>query len=175
MRVESREERVETGEHPPTPQGEGEGGEDKPEASGQQPLLTVASSSPRPEDLQSLWNRLAVPRGLMRWEGMSDKRRAAARESLKACPDLARWEAWLASELSNAFNLGQNDSGWRADVDWLLRVKSRDRVRDFDPAARPARRMSVQSTGMSDWSGHAEGNRVLTDEEIQQAMEGARR
>jgi hypothetical protein len=106
---------------------------------------------PRPEDLQALWNRLAVPKGLMRWEGMSDKRRAAARESLKACADLGRWEGWLVSELSNPFNLGQNDSGWRADVDWLLRVKSRDKVRDFDPSARPVRGLSAQSTGLSDW------------------------
>jgi hypothetical protein len=129
----------------------------------QQPLLTVVSSSPKPEDLQALWNRLAVPRGLGRWESMSTARRKAAQLALEACPDLGRWEAWLASELQNPFNLGENSSRWRADVDWFLRVKTRDKVRDFDPATAPRRPQGAQ---LGVYSGKDGTGDTLTYEDI---------
>lgn len=88
---------------------------------------------PRPEDLQALWNRLAPPKGLQRWEAMGDDRKRLAKAALSACPDLAKWEAWLAYELSRPFNLGGDTGAWQANVDWLLRVKTRNQVRDFDP------------------------------------------
>ena len=91
---------------------------------------------PDPEALRELWNRLAPPKGLQRWEAMGDDRKRLARLSLAACPDLARWEAWLTYELARPFNLGE--SGWRADVDWLLRAKTRNLVLDFNPAVATA-------------------------------------
>lgn len=102
-----------------------------------QPAMPQA---PMPEALQALWNRLAPPKGLAKWGRMSDARKGAARAALLAVPDLGKWEAWLAHELARPWNLGQNGSGWKADVDWLLRVKTRDAVADFDPAtaAKPA-------------------------------------
>lgn len=92
---------------------------------------------PDPEALRALWNRLAPPKGLQRWEAMSKARAGAARASLAAVPDLARWEAWLSHELARPWNLGENGTGWRADVDWLLRAKTRDLVADFNPTAAP--------------------------------------
>lgn len=91
---------------------------------------------PNPEALRELWNRLAPPKGLQRWEAMGDDRKRLARLSLAACPDLARWEAWLTYELGRPFNLGE--TGWRADVDWLLRAKTRNLVLDFNPAVATA-------------------------------------
>lgn len=102
------------------------------------PLPT--DNHPKPEALQALWNRLAPPRGLPRWEGMGDKRKAQAKAALAVCPDLARWEAWLVYELARPFYAGSNDSGWRANPDWLLRVERRDQVRDFDPTTATALR-----------------------------------
>jgi hypothetical protein len=111
----------------------------------QAPLLpeAVAEEKPQkstgtaPEALQALWNRLAVPKGLQHWKSMSPARRGASKASLAAVPDLAKWEAWLAYELARPWNLGQNGTGWRADVDWLLRSKTRDLVADFNPATAP--------------------------------------
>lgn len=97
-----------------------------------------APKGPDPEALRALWNRLAPPKGLARWEAMNKARTAAAKASLLEVPDLGKWEAWLTHELDRPFNRGDNPSGWRADVDWLLRAKTRGLVVDFDPAtARP--------------------------------------
>ncbi len=113
----------------------------------EQPSLLVVPEpvGPQPEDLQALWNRLAPPKGLQRWAGMSGARKRAARLSLEAVPDLGRWEAWLKHELTRPWNLGQNDSEWKADVNWLLRANKRDVVKDFDlaTAAKPASKGDV--------------------------------
>lgn len=115
----------------------------------ERPLLTLAPSEPDrpepkphaekpkgppPEALREVWNRLAPPAGCQRWEAMSKPRERSARLALEACPDLARWEAWLTHELARPFNRGENPSGWKADVDWLLRAKTRDMVADFNPS-----------------------------------------
>jgi hypothetical protein len=103
-----------------------------------QPALFAAPAKPKgppPEALREVWNRVAPPAGCQRWEAMSKPRERAARLALEACPDLARWEAWLTHELARPFNRGENPSGWRADVDWLLRAKTRDMVADFNPSA----------------------------------------
>lgn len=104
-----------------------------------EPDATAAKSSrgPDPEALRELWNRLAPPRGLARWEAMNKARSTAARAALAEVPDLAKWEAWLACELDRPFNRGDNPSGWRADVDWLLRSKTRGQVADFNPTSVP--------------------------------------
>lgn len=98
------------------------------------PERPAKAAGPDPEPLRALWNRLAPPKGLHAWVGMSKQRAAAARAALAAVPDLGRWEAFLAAKLSDPFHLGQNDRGWRADVDWLLRTKTRDAVADFNPS-----------------------------------------
>lgn len=109
----------------------------EPDRQPEKPVRVPKAEGPDPEALRALWNRLAAPKGLQRWEAMSKKRAGDARASLLAVPDLGKWEAWLAYELSRPWNLGQNDSGWRADVDWLLRAKTRDLVADFNPATAP--------------------------------------
>jgi hypothetical protein len=113
-------------------------------ADGQEDLLDddmpASPKGPNPEALREIWNRLAPPKGLQRWEAMSKKRAGEARAALVAVPDLARWEAWLTHELLRPFNLGVNDRGWMADVDWLLRAKTRDLVADFNPAVAVATR-----------------------------------
>lgn len=126
------------------PGGSGVGKGDSVARVTQPPLLTVVASGPTPEDLQALWNRLAVPKGLARWESLSKARRRAAQLALDACSDLGRWEAWLSSELKNPWNLGENPNRWRADVEWFLRVKTRDKVADFDPLAPPRRPQGAQ-------------------------------
>jgi hypothetical protein len=153
LRVESRDLREEKDLPPIPPVQEGD----------QRPLLAVVPTpKPAPEELQAIWNRVAVPKGLGRWEAMSPARRTAARLALEACPALAQWEAWLVAELQNPFNLGQNDGRWRADVDWFLRVKTRDKVRDFDPARAPPRPRGAQ---IGHYGEPGKGDEI-TDEDI---------
>jgi hypothetical protein len=113
----------------------GAGAPDAPATGGQKPLFDAPRPpKPDPEALRGVWNDIAVPLGHQRWEAMSDARKKAARLALEAVPDLGRWAAWLRDQLQRPFNRGENGSGWMADVDWFLRAKTRDLVRDFNPA-----------------------------------------
>lgn len=105
----------------------------------QEPRQRAKQAWQDPEALQALWNELAPPKGLQRWERMSDARRRSARLSLEAVPDLAKWRGYLEAKFREPFYLGA-DGGWKADVDWLLRVERRDQVADFDPAHAGPRR-----------------------------------
>jgi hypothetical protein len=92
-------------------------------------------TGPDPETLRAVWNRIAPPLGFQVWEAMGDDRKRDARLALEACPDLAKWEAWLRHELARPWNRGENDDGWKANVAWFLRKKNRDLVIDFSPTA----------------------------------------
>lgn len=92
---------------------------------------------PDPETLREVWNRVAPPLGFQVWEAMGDDRKRDARLALEAVPDLAKWESWLRHELARPFNRGENSDGWKANVEWLLRKKTRNLVADFNPATAP--------------------------------------
>jgi hypothetical protein len=95
-------------------------------------------SGPDPETLRAVWNRVAPPLGFQVWEAMGDDRKRDARLALEAVPDLAKWEAWLRHELARPWNRGENDDGWKANVEWFLRKKTRNLVADFNPAVATA-------------------------------------
>lgn len=94
-------------------------------------------AGPDPETLREVWNRVAPPLGFQVWEAMGDDRKRDARLALEAVPDLAKWEAWLRHELARPWNRGENDDGWKANVEWFLRKKTRNLVADFNPATAP--------------------------------------
>jgi hypothetical protein len=82
------------------------------------------------DDLKALWDERA-DRSLSRWKTLDDKRRKAANGALRERRLRDGPESWLAVfELLNAspFLLGQNDRGWRADLDWLLKPGRAARV-----------------------------------------------
>lgn len=111
----------------------------------QPPLFAVEASpekpkkkpAPDPETLREVWNRIAPPLGFQVWEAMGDDRKRDARLALEAVSDLAKWEAWLRYELARPWNRGENSDGWKANVEWLLRKKTRNLVADFNPATAP--------------------------------------
>lgn len=81
---------------------------------------------------------MAEKHGLQRWKTTTGQRLRDARAAVAAVPDMARWRAFLEAQMENPFFLGQNDRNWTADVDWLLRDRTRVKVADFDPHVRPA-------------------------------------
>lgn len=146
-------------EHPPSPPRG-----DEPEQRQLLDDMPAHEPVPAPDALQALWNRVAVPAGRPRWMSLAGRERLVQR-SLKACPRLDRWEAYLRWRLQDPFYRGERDWGG-ADVEWLLRTKTAREVCDFDPSA-PARappRGRVMDTRPSDFSVLPEGEDLGTIE-----------
>jgi hypothetical protein len=78
------------------------------------------------EDLQVLWNDAAHP-DLPRWVELPEKRKVAARARLRE-RTLAEWRAILERISASSFCRGENDRGWKADPDWLLKPDTASKV-----------------------------------------------
>jgi hypothetical protein len=87
----------------------------------------------KPADLRSLWNAEADPR-LPRWRELTPKRSQQAAARLREHP-LAEWRIILDRINASPFCLGQNDRGWKADVEFFLRPDTATRVLEgkYDP------------------------------------------
>jgi hypothetical protein len=70
--------------------------------------------------LKSLWCEVGL--GLLpKWVGTSPKRETAARARLREQPNLGWWRRLLERVVATPFLRGENDRGWRANPDWLLK------------------------------------------------------
>ena len=83
-------------------------------------LSAAADRGPVPADLQAVWND-AAPKGLPRWKATPDDRKRHAKARLAEVPDLERWRVAIKAIASSKWHMGQNDRGWRANPDWLLK------------------------------------------------------
>lgn len=79
-----------------------------------------------PNDLRALWNTEADPR-LPRWRDLTGKRATQATTRLVERP-LAEWRLILGRINASPFCLGQNDRGWKADVEFFLRPDTATKV-----------------------------------------------
>lgn len=80
----------------------------------------------RPDDTAAAfdaWNRMADANGLPQVQSRSDTRKRSLRARLKECGGLDGWLAALDIIPSCPFLLGENDRGWRMDIDYLLSPK----------------------------------------------------
>ena len=104
-------------------------GEELPDATeNAHPVLLELSSAPAetPEAFQALWNAVTTP-PIPKWLGMSKPRRAAALQRLRERP-LAEWRRIIERVNASTFCRGENDRGWRADPEFILRPDSADKV-----------------------------------------------
>jgi hypothetical protein len=94
---------------------------------------SAADESETPADLRALWNAEADPR-LPRWRELTPKRSQQAAARLREHP-LAEWRIILGRINGSPFCLGQNDRGWKADVEFFLRPDTATRVLEgkYDP------------------------------------------
>lgn len=91
------------------------------------PLLKEEESDfSKPQELQKLWNELKSPAQPV-WREMTDKRRTNAKQRLQE-KTLADWRAVIERIASSDFCNGQNDRGWVADVEFLLRPDTATKV-----------------------------------------------
>lgn len=96
------------------------------------PLSLVPSAEPA-EALAALWDEKADP-ALSRWVSMPKKRRDVAARALKARPlkgDFS-WEVVFWAVGQAPFLLGQNNRGWRANLDWVLRPGIAEKILERD-------------------------------------------
>lgn len=75
-------------------------------------------------ELLNDWNELAGELGLPKAEAMSKARKAAFLARCREFPGLEPWRRAFASIRGSPFLRGQNDKGWKADIDFLLQAKS---------------------------------------------------
>lgn len=79
----------------------------------------------RPEALAvKAYNAMADRAGLAQVQKLHDTRKAKLRARLKDCGGLEGWSVALAKVEASPFLTGQNDRGWRADFDFLMRESS---------------------------------------------------
>lgn len=83
---------------------------------------TVAGATPHP--LQAVWNELKAP-DQPKWAETSDARKKRADARWRERDD---WPEVVRRIAASGFCRGQNDRGWRADPDWLLKPETATRV-----------------------------------------------
>lgn len=72
-----------------------------------------------PTDLLDAWNLSRG--GLAKAKGLSKKRTIACEARLREIPDLSYWIGVIERMAASRFCCGENDRGWKADFDFLLR------------------------------------------------------
>jgi len=89
------------------------------------------SSNPKPrgtcpDDLLNAWNTHCGD--LPKATKLSGQRERAARSRLKENPSMEYWLEIIRRITASPFCTGDNDRGWRADIDWLLKPETNIRV-----------------------------------------------
>ncbi len=90
---------------------EGEGGDGAKEADAKSMLQNKIIEA---------WNKTELPKCLT----ISDKRKQSLSARLKEPFFLANWEAALRKVTASKFCTGNNERGWKADIDWFLQPES---------------------------------------------------
>jgi hypothetical protein len=80
----------------------------------------IISTTFTPENLANLWNEIAKNR-LASVKKLTTSRRKHATARLKEIPDSSDWKKIIAFIVADAFHNGNNERGWKADFDYLLR------------------------------------------------------
>jgi hypothetical protein len=114
------------------------------------PVLKILKNPEKPEALQSLWNTTAN-RALPRCRELGDARRQAARLALQRHA-LTYWLDIIATINATPFCLGQNDRGWLANFDWLLRPRTSSRVLEGAYQGKPPPTRGRASEYDKDWT-----------------------
>lgn len=94
-------------------------------------------------DLMTLWNHNAA--GLVAMKSSSDHRKKSWAKRWRERPDLVYWTQVVKRMSDSSFCCGQNDSGWRADVDFFLRPDTHIKVMEGKYDRGPQARRKTQA------------------------------
>jgi hypothetical protein len=114
------------------------------------PSSALALKAPllcRVSDFQELWNATTKP-PIPRCRDLTGDRRRKVQARLVKRPSLAEWQAVFEAIQANSFYLGQNDRGWIADFDYVIKndtISAKILERAQTPVA-PTLNLGKQST-----------------------------
>jgi hypothetical protein len=97
-----------------------------PSLNRKEPSEVKSASADRltPSDILEGWNDLAEKCGLPKAGKLTGGRLRQAQARLREYPDLDSWQRAMRHIHDTPFLRGENDRGWRADIDFLLQAKS---------------------------------------------------
>lgn len=103
------------------------------------PSAVDRNATDRHHDLaeaMAAFNRMAAEVGLPEAQGLSRKRQASLRQRLTECGGLEGWRIAMDRVRTSPFLRGDNDRGWRAGLDFLLKTDSFAKLMEgaYDPA-----------------------------------------
>lgn len=105
------------------------------------------------------WNDLASELGLPKAQILTAERRRKIKSRLNECGGLDGWRDALAKIRGSPLCRGENDRGWRADLDFLLQRKSFTRLMEGSYDGRsPGRHANAGSV-----NSRSENERILAD------------
>lgn len=81
-------------------------------------------AAPSLSEARDLYNETAKAVGLPRCQMLTKARKSHLRQRLIECGGIEGWKAALAKVRDSPFCRGDNDKGWRADLDFLVQPKS---------------------------------------------------
>lgn len=92
---------------------------------------------------------MAAEVGLPEAQGLSRKRRLALKARLRDCGGIAGWRIAMDRVRSSPFLRGDNDRGWRASLDFLLKPESFAKLMEgaYDPAPGARKRREGEHSG----------------------------
>lgn len=95
------------------------------------------------------FNRMAAEVGLPEAQGLIRKRRVALKARLQECGGIAGWRIAMDRVRSSPFLRGDNDRGWRASLDFLLKPESFAKPMEgaYDPAPGAGKRREGDHSG----------------------------
>lgn len=118
------------------------------------PSATDCDATDRQDELAEAlgaFNRMAAEVGLPEAQGLIRKRRLALKARLQDCGGIAGWRIAMDRVRSSPFLRGDNDRGWRASLDFLLKPESFAKLMEgaYDPAPGGRRQRAAPRSSMA--------------------------
>jgi len=130
-------------------------GEESDSPDGAPPLLTAENSEedplgltavkPKPGEVIDLWNEICAPKDFARCRPTA-RRATGIRARLDILPTLKHWREFFDQVAASPFLSGQNDRGWKANIDWVLNETNATKILEGNYSTKPKASRPTQFT-----------------------------
>lgn len=90
------------------------------------------------------WNKLAAEIGLAQASKLTDTRRRQLKARLSECGGIIGWVKVMAAIRESPFLKGENDRGWKADLDFVLQPSSFVKIQEGKYAPKKANGVTLE-------------------------------